>query len=105
LPKAGSEEAFENHNLTLLRLWDCLITSKSYLDPVTKITKILHCLQIFVLQNGPTHSICLGFDDRSSCSSSIGFELLLDFGADEAFITLGIDVVEIGVVSDVFSSP
>jgi hypothetical protein len=44
-------------------------------------------------------SILIDFDGRSPCSSSAAFDLILDFSAVEAHITL-----EIGVVSETFPS-
>lgn len=49
-------------------------------------------------------SIYLDFDGISLFPSSVAFELLLDFGANEAFMTSKIGAVEIGVMSEVFSS-
>jgi hypothetical protein len=54
-PPLGALKTSEDYNFLALRIWAYLITNKSDLDLVTKITKFLHFLQVFVLQNGPTH--------------------------------------------------
>jgi hypothetical protein len=54
-PKPSLKEASIYDNFVLLWVSSHNFYRKSYVDLIAKITKLLHCLQIFLLQGGSAY--------------------------------------------------
>jgi hypothetical protein len=98
-PRPDRKKLLETLNFIVLWFLGRLIASKLDLDLIIKIPKLLHCFQIFILQNGSTHHNVVRFHWSTFIFVIYSLESSLDFGTVETLTTS-----KMGAVSEVIFS-